>query len=134
MEELPMMTVRKTLALPLMLLIALATPVLADGQHVVSPGALSTAVEQRVAKHDADRADVREALGRQDVRDVAARLGVNLDRVTASLDTLSGGDLARAGDAARQVNQQLVGGGSITVQTTTIILVLLVVLLILVLK
>jgi hypothetical protein len=130
-----MLTVRKLLALPLMLLVALAAPAFADTQHAVDPGALSTIVGQRVAQHDADRAAIREALGRQEVRDIAARMGLDLGQAAASLNTLSGSDLSRAGDTARQLNQQLVGGAStVTLQTTTIIIILLVVILIVVLK
>ena len=124
------MTVRTTLALPLMLLMALSGPAFADGQHVGDPTALSTAVTQRVAQRDADRAAISEALARPEVTAVAARLGLNLDHVTAALDALTGSDLARAGDAARQVNQQLVGGAStVTISTTTIVIILLVVIL-----
>jgi hypothetical protein len=127
------MTVRKTLALPLMLLMALAGPAFADNQHVGDPTALSATVTQRVAQRDADRAAISDALARPEVAAVAARMGLNLDHVTASLDALTGSDLARAGDAARQVNQQLVGGAStITMSTTTIILVLLLVILLII--
>lgn len=129
------MTVRNVLALPLILLMALATPAFADTQHIVNPGVLSTAVDQHVAQQDADRTAVRDALAQPEVRDAAAKIGLDLDRVAGSLATISGSDLTRAGDAARQVNQQLVGGAStITMQTTTIIIVLLVVILIIVLK
>jgi hypothetical protein len=127
------MTVRKTLALPLMLLMALAGPAFADNQHVGDPTALSAAVTQRVAQRDADRAAISEALARPEVTAVAARMGLDLDHVMASLDTLTGSDLTRAGDAARQVNQQLVGGAStVTLSTTTIIIVLLLVILLII--
>ena len=130
-----MTTVRKFLALPLMLLVGAAAPVFADSQHVVDPSVLSTTVDQHVAQQDVDRAAIHEALARQEVRNMAATLGMNLDRAAASLDTLTGSDLAQAADAARQVNQQLIGGAStVTLSTTTIIIALLVILLIIVLK
>ena len=82
---------------------------------------------------DADRAAVREALARPDVRDVASELGLDLTRATAAIDTLEGPVLQRAGEAARQVNQQLVGGAStITITTTTLIIILLVIILLIV--
>ena len=55
-------------------------------------------------------------------------MGVDLDRVAAVVDTMGGTDLAQAGNAARQVNEQLVGGAStVVISTTTIILILLLV-------
>jgi hypothetical protein len=74
---------------------------------------------------------VREALARPDVQAVAARMGVNPNRLTTVVDTLSGVDLRQAGTTARRVNEQLVGGASnVVISTTTIIIILLVVILI----
>jgi hypothetical protein len=62
---------------------------------------------------------------------MAGRLGLDVARAAATVDTMSGADLARAADAARQVNQQLVGGATtVVITTTTIIIALLVILLI----
>jgi hypothetical protein len=97
----------------------------------VNPAALAATVGEHVAKQDADRAAVREALNRPDVREVAAQTGIDLARLTAAVDTLGGEDLERAAGAARQVNESLVGGAStIVISTTTIIIVLLIIILI----
>jgi hypothetical protein len=54
-------------------------------------------------------------------------------RVIAVADTLAGADLERAAEAARQVNEPLVGGAStVVISTTTIIIALLVLILIIV--
>ena len=54
-------------------------------------------------------------------------------RVAAAAETLSGADLERAAEAARQVNDSIVGGASnVVISTTTIIIALLVVILIIV--
>ena len=67
------------------------------------------------------------------MREQAAKLGVDLSRAVAAVDTLQGSDLVRAADAARQVNDQLAGGAStITITTTTLIIVLLLVILLIV--
>jgi len=72
-------------------------------------------------------------LARPEVREAAAKVGLDLSRATAAVDTLEGADLARAADAARQVDQQLVGGAStITITTTTLIIILLLVILLVV--
>jgi hypothetical protein len=132
MEDL-MSTLRKVLVAPLILLMMMASPVFADQRHAVDPSELAAAVGQHVAKQDADRAALREALARPEVQAVAGKVGVDLTRATAAIDTMAGADLTRAADAARQVNQQFVGGASsVSISTTTIIIALLVVILIIV--
>jgi hypothetical protein len=77
---------------------------------------------------------LREALARPEVQTVAAKIGVDLTRATAAVETMTDADLTRAADAARQVNQQFVGGAStIVISTTTIIIILLLIVLIIVL-
>jgi hypothetical protein len=127
-----MSTVRR-LAAPLMLLCAVSTPVFASQQHIVQPSQIAAAIEQQVSAEDADRSAVREALARPEVREAAARVGLDLTRAAAAVDSLAGPDLARAADAARQVNQELVGGAStITITTTTLIIILLIIILLIV--
>jgi hypothetical protein len=128
-----MSTLRKVLVAPLVLLMMMASPVLADQRHAVDPSQLATVVGQHVAKQDADRAALHEALARPEVQAVAGKLGVDLTRANVAIGTMSGTDLARAADAARQVNQQFVGGASsVVISTTTIIIALLIVILIIV--
>jgi hypothetical protein len=129
-----MPTVRKLLVAPLILLMMLTSPAFADQRHAVDPSQLAAAVDQHVAKQDADRAALREALARPEVQTVAAKIGVDLTRATAAVETMAAADLTRAADAARQVNQQFVGGAStIVISTTTIIIILLLIVLIIVL-
>ena len=86
-----------------------------------------------MAKQDADRAAIREALARPQVREVATNIGVDLANASAAVDTLTGYELTRAGDTARQINEQLVGGASnVVISTTTIIIVLLLLILLIV--
>jgi len=128
-----MSTLRKVLVAPLILMMLIASPVLAEQRHAVDPSQLAAAVGQHVAKQDADRAALREALARPEVQAVAGKLGVDMTRTTAAIETMSGTDLSRAADAARQVNQQFVGGAStVVISTTTIIIALLIVILIIV--
>ena len=87
----------------------------------------------RIREQDADRAAIREDLARPEVRDTASKVGLDLSRTAACLDTLSGSELQRAAHAARNVNQSLIGGASnVTISTTTLIIVLLVVILLVV--
>lgn len=131
--EVSMRTITTLISAPLILILGLATPARAQERHAVPPSALAAAVTDHVATRDADRDAIREALNRPEVRAVAERTGVDIDRAAASINTLDSSSLARAAESARQVNQALVGGAStVTISTTTIIIVLLIIILILV--
>jgi ATPase subunit of ABC transporter with duplicated ATPase domains len=114
-----------------MLALALSTSAFAQERHAVDPAALADTVSQHVAQQDADRAAIHEALSRPEVRQMAAQAGIDVERVSQSVETLSGASLDRVASAARDVNQALVGGAStVVISTTTIIIALLVVLII----
>jgi len=131
-----MHTIRTMLASLLMVPLALASPAFAQTAAVrlaPTPQALAAAVQQHAADRAADRAAIREALGRPEVRSAAARMGVDLDRVSTAAGTLTGADLTRTAAAARRVNHALVGGAStVTLSTTTIIIGLLILILLVV--
>ena len=129
-----MSTARKLFVAPLLLVLIASSPTFAGQRHVVDPTQLAAAVEAHVAKQDADRAAIHETLARPEIQSLAAKMGVDVTRATAAVDTLLGDDLTRAANAARQIDQQLVGGAStVVISTTTIILVLLLVILLIVL-
>lgn len=125
-----MRAINQMLVFPLCLLLAMSTPALADGRHAVDRSALAATVSQHVATQDADRAAVREALSRPEIRDVASHVGLDLTRADASVDTMSGADLQQAAAAAHRVNSELVGGASTLVISTTAIALILVLVLV----
>ena len=127
-----MQTLTRFLVSPIALLAMASSPVFAGEQHVVAPSELASTVAGHVASQDADRAAVHEALARPEVRDVVSSIGVNLDRVQAAVDTMSGTDLAQAGHAARQVNQLVGGASTVVISTTTIIIILLLVIILII--
>jgi hypothetical protein len=128
-----MQSARSLLVFPLALLMMAASPAFAGQQHVVSPSQLATTVADGAAKQDTNRAAVREALQRPEVQAVASKLGLDLSRAAAAVDTMSGPQLEQAANAAQQVNDQLVGGAStIVISTTTIIIILLLVIILVV--
>ena len=128
-----MRTLRTLLVAPLVFMLIVPSSALAQDRHAVDPSALSQAIASEVARQDADRASIHQALNSPEVRDIAAKSGIDLDRVRASVDTLNAGSLAQAAAAAQQVNQTLIGGAStVVISTTTIIIALLLVLLIVV--
>jgi hypothetical protein len=127
-----MRTLRTLLVALLVCLTATTSSALAQHQRPADDAALARAVRAHAARQDADRAAIRQALERPDVRNVAAAAGLDLDRAISVVSTLDGADLEQAGIIARNVNESLVGGQSITLNSTTIIIILLLVLLIVV--
>jgi hypothetical protein len=128
-----MRTFRTLLVALLVFTLALSSTAFAQERHAVNPSVLSQTVTQQVAQQDANRAAIHEALARPEVRGVAEKSGIDVDRLDASIDTLNGSALAQVAAAAQQVNQSLVGGAStVVISTTTIIVALLVVILIIV--
>ena len=86
---------------------------------------------ERVSQDQADRDAILALLARTEVRQIAARAGLSLEKAQAAVSTLQGQDLKDLASQARQVNNDLVGGNSnIVISTTTIIIVLLIVILI----
>ncbi len=127
------MRIVRQLLILLLIVLTISGSASAGQQHVVDPRELAATVAEHSAAQDADRAALRDALARPEVRDVATKLGLDTTRMTAAVDTMTGADLERAAATARQVDQQLVGGAStITLSTTTIIIGLLVLILLIV--
>jgi hypothetical protein len=122
--------VRRALALVLAFLIVLpAAP--ARAQHVVDRSALDQAIRDRVARDASDRAAIRALLQRAEVREIAAKAGLSLEKAAAAVSVLEGEELQELASHARQVDDNLAGGASnIVISTTTIIIILLIVILI----
>jgi hypothetical protein len=100
-------------------------------QSVIGKSALDKAVQERVSRDQADRDAIRSLLQRADVREVAGKAGLSIDKAEAALATLESDELSQIASQARQVQNELAGGAStIVISTTTIIIVLLIVILI----
>lgn len=124
-----MRIVRHSLAVCLAVLFM--APLASAQDHVIGNSGLDKAVQQRVASEQADREAILSLLQRQEVRDVAAKAGLSVDKAQAAVSTLQGTDLQQAASQARQVQNNLAGGAStIVISTTTIIIVLLIVLIV----
>jgi hypothetical protein len=123
-----MRLVRRTVA------VCLAVLVMAPAAHaqsnVIDRSILDMAVQERVARDQADRDAIRTLLQRTEVREVAGQAGISLDRAAAAVSTLQGDDLRTIAGQARQIDNNLAGGASIVISTTTIIIVLLLVIII----
>src|SRR5689334_5727045 len=104
------------------LALALCAPAAgAQDTHVVGKAALDLAVQQRVSQDRMDRETIRAFLNRGDVRLIAARAGISMEKADAAVATLQGQDLHRVANQVRTADQQLAGGAStIVISTTTI--------------
>ena len=128
-----MQALRTLIARPLVVLMALSSSAYGQDRHAVDRSALADAVSQHRDQQEADRAAIREALGRPAVREAASKAGIDVGRLSAAVDVMTTANLERAAAAARDVNESLVGGAStITLSTTTIIIGLLVLILLIV--
>jgi len=106
-------------------------PMASAQDHVINKSALDQAVQQRVGQEQADREVIVSLLHRADVREIASKAGLSIEKAEAAANTLQGSDLATAAAQARQVQNDLAGGAStIVISTTTIIIVLLLIILI----
>jgi hypothetical protein len=106
----------------------------AQQTHVINKAALDQAVQQRVGQDQADREAIRTFLQNPQVKSVAAKAGLSVEKAEAAVSTLQGDELRQAAGQARTVNQDLAGGATVVITTTTIILILLIIILIVALK
>jgi hypothetical protein len=113
-------------SLAVVLAVLLVAPMASAQSHVIGKAALDNAVQDRVSREQADRDAILSLLQRAEVRDIAAKAGLSLDKAPAAVSTLHGSELAQAAAQARQVQNDLAGGAStVVISTTTIIIVLL---------
>ena len=121
--------VRRSLAVFLAAL--LVAPAAQAQTHVIQKSALAQAVQERVSQDQTDRDAIMSLLQRSEVRQMAAKAGLSLEKAQAAVSTLDGQPLRDLAAQARQANSDLAGGAStIVISTTTVIIVLLIIILI----
>ncbi len=100
---------------------------------VTPAAALDALVADQVRVDDANRNLVRDLLDRSEVREVAAKAGLDLERARHAVSTLSGAELQEVAAHAQRVDAGLSGGAStLVISTTAIIIILLIVILLVV--
>lgn len=124
-----MRIVRRLLAVTLALF--MVAPAVQAQTHVIGKAELAKAVADRVSRDQADRNAIVALLQRDEVRTIAAKAGLSVEKASAAVSTLQGDDLRDLASQARQVQNDLAGGAStVVISTTTIIIVLLIIILI----
>ena len=127
-----MSMVRRSLAI--LLAVLMMAPAAQAQTHVIGAQQLAKAVQQRVSQEQADREAIASLLQRDEVRQIAKRAGLSLDKAQAAVSTLDGDQLRDLATQARAVTNDLEGGATtVVITTTTIIIILLIVIIIILL-
>lgn len=120
----------RTVALSLISSLLVSSPVFAQQARVVDTAALHRALAVQAETERGEREQIARVLGRDDVRQMAARLGLDVARASSAVATLSGADLSTAARHAAALDAGLAGGAStIVISTTTLLLIIIIVIL-----
>lgn len=110
-------------------LITAAQPAIAQSR-VVDRAAVEQALLDRVQGEGASRAAIRSLLERNEVRKIAAELGLDVRRADTAVSTLEGPELERLAQQARAANELLSGGAqTIRISVVTLLLIIIIVIL-----
>jgi hypothetical protein len=128
-----MRIMNRLVALVLLPMCLVTSPVLAQEARVVDASAMSQALADRVATENAQRVLVRRVLNRGDAREMAARMGLSAERADAAVSTLSSAELGVLAQHAGAIEATALAGGSntIVISTTTALLLLVIAILLL---
>jgi hypothetical protein len=121
----------KIVALLLLPMFLVSSPALAQQARVVDADAMNQALAGKAESESAQRELVRRVLDRADVREMAARLGLSIERADSAVATLSGADLAALAQHAGAIETEALAGGAnvIVISVTTLLLLLIIVIL-----
>ncbi len=121
----------KMVAIVLLPVLLISSPAFAQQGRVVDAAAMRQALATKAESESAQRESVRRVLDRTDVRDMAARLGLSLERAEAAVMILSGPELNTLALHAASIETAGLPGGAHTVviSVTTLLLLLIIVIL-----
>lgn len=121
------MDAKKILGVVLSVLVAAPA---VQAQHVIDRTALDRAVQNKIARDQADRETLLALLARPDVRELADRAGLSLVGAETAVRTLGSDDLRQLAHEARRIDDGVVGG-SLGKTVLTVVITVAVVLLLL---
>ena len=123
-------TLKPVAVLLLPILLVSTTAFAGQQSRVVDGAALRQALAAHAGAEQEQRETVRRVLGRDDVRQIADRMGLDVAQASAAVGTLSGADLTEAAERAAAVDTALAGGvTTIAISVTTLLLILIIVIL-----
>jgi hypothetical protein len=124
------MRIRTSIASTTLAAIFWSAPAFAQ-QHIADPAAIQQAMTDQQATDAANRALVLKTLDRQDARELADRMGLDLVQANAAVNHLTSDQLAQLAETARTINGDLSGGAqTLVISVTTLLLIIIIVLLV----
>ncbi len=106
-------------------------PAFAQQAVVTDRAAVDQALGAKVLSDESARDTVRTLLARDEVKAMAANLGLDLRQATTAVSTLQGADLQRVSDRAAVANDMLAGGAqTVTVSLVAILLIVIIIILV----
>lgn len=129
-----MCILNKIVVLLLLPVFLVSSPAFAQQVHVVDPAAMSRAVAEKANQENTQRELLQRILNRADVREMAGRMGLSVERAESAVATLDGEELSQLAWYAGGVEASIVGGANNTVIISTTTLLLGLILLILIVK
>ena len=106
-------------------------PAFAQQAVVVDRAAVDQALGAKVLSDESARDAVRTLLARDEVKAMAANMGLDLRRANTAVSTLQGADLQRVSDRAAVANDMLAGGDqTITVSLVAVLLIVIIIILV----
>jgi hypothetical protein len=123
-------TLKPVAVLLLPILLVSSTAFAGQQSRIVDADALRQALAAHAGTEQDQRDAVRRVLDRDDVRQLADRMGLDVAQASAAVGTLTGGDLADAAERAATVEAALTGGApTVVISVTTLLLILIIVIL-----
>jgi hypothetical protein len=121
----------KPVAVLLLPVLLVSSPAFGGQQsRVVDGDTLRQALAAHAGAEQEQRDTVRRVLDRDDVRQIADRMGLDVGQASAAVGTLSGADLTDASERAEALERALTGGATtIAISLTTLLLILIIVIL-----
>lgn len=112
----------------------LSTPALAQQARIVDAAAMNQALAGKAESERGQRDLVRRVLDRDDVRGVAASMGLSVNNASAAVATLSGAELETMAAQASAVEAAALSGGASTITISLTVALLLLIIVILLVK
>jgi hypothetical protein len=132
-EGMSMRLTSRLVAVLLIPMFLISSPALAQQPRVVDDAAMSQALAGKAAGEQEQRQQVLRVLERDDVREVAARLGLDVADARAAVATLGGAELGTLAQHAEMIEDPLAGGQRqtrVVISVTTLLLIIIIIILI----
>lgn len=126
--------VNKISAVVLTSVFLVSSPALARQSRIVDAAAMQQALASKAESERGQRDLVRRVLQRDDVRGVAASMGLSVHNASAAVATLSGAELETMAAQAGAVEAAALSGGASTITISLTVALLLLIIVILLVK